>query len=211
MATTGLMFEKDKPPLSNEIISLFEKVRVAYLSARTDKKEYGGRWRNAITEIKSSYDSLSPLGREIKNYLEEEKLEDDDTEDPESVSAKIVYDAIKQMRFSSKRVDDPFAKKFKDDVLEALLTDMGVLVNFIHYAIRRDSDSLPSKAYQSADLEPDEITEGIEGMDLAVSDVGLFIMEHYGDDKDTKKVESKVKQGLDKLKEVYSHGNSEEE
>tara|TARA_R110000744_G_scaffold196698_2_gene316033 strand:+ start:770 stop:3376 length:2607 start_codon:yes stop_codon:yes gene_type:complete len=211
MATTGLMFEKDKPPLSNEILSLFEKVRVAYLSARTDKREYGERWRNAITEIKSSYDSLSPLGREIKVYLEEKKLNDDDTEDPESVSAKLVYDAIKQMRFSSKRVDDPFAKKFKDDVLEALLTDMGVLVNFIHYAIRRDSDSLPSKAYQSADLEPDEITEGIEGMDLSVSDVDLFIIEHYGDDKDTKKVESKVKQGLDKLKEVYAHGNSEEE
>ena len=62
MATTGLMFEKDSNPISNEILSLFEKVRVAYLSARTDPKEYGGRWRNALEEVKDAYDSISPLG-----------------------------------------------------------------------------------------------------------------------------------------------------
>ena len=41
------MVEKDKQP-SFEIINLFEKVRVAYLSARQDPKEYGGRWRKAV-------------------------------------------------------------------------------------------------------------------------------------------------------------------
>ena len=36
--------EKDKQP-SEEIIRLFEKTRVAYLSAANDPKEYGSRWR----------------------------------------------------------------------------------------------------------------------------------------------------------------------
>ena len=43
--------EKDKQP-SEEILRLFEKVRVAYLSARNDPNEYGGRWRKAIETIK---------------------------------------------------------------------------------------------------------------------------------------------------------------
>ena len=211
MATTGLMFEKDKPPISNEILSLFEKVRVAYLSARTDPKEYGARWRNSVKEIGSAFDSLSPLGKELQIFLDEKTVEDTDTNDPHSVGARKLYEGIKQLRFTSKSITDPFAKKYEGDVLEAIMADEGTMVKFIHYAIRRDTDSLPSKAYESSNIEPDDITEGLEGLDLEVSDVSLFIIEHYGDDKNTKKVDSKVKQGLAKLKEVYAHGNSEAE
>ena len=46
--------EKDKQP-SEEILRLFEKTRMAYLSARTDPTEYGGRWRNTIDNIRESY------------------------------------------------------------------------------------------------------------------------------------------------------------
>ena len=65
MPSTGLMFGKVKAPVSDEILALFEKTRVAYLSAREDKKEYGGRWRNALEEIKEAFNAISPLGKEI--------------------------------------------------------------------------------------------------------------------------------------------------
>ena len=38
MPSTGLMFGKVKAPVSDEILALFEKTRVAYLSARGTRK-----------------------------------------------------------------------------------------------------------------------------------------------------------------------------
>jgi len=211
MATTGLMFEKDKAPISNEILSLFEKVRVAYLSSRADPSEYGGRWRNAIEEVKEAYNSISPLGREIKEYLDERHVEATDAGSPSSGSAKIIYEGIKQMRFDSDNVNDPFSKKFKGKVLESLLTDESVFVKFIHYAIRSDDDALSEDCYESIEFQADDITDGLEGLDLQVKDVPLFIIEHYGDDKDSKKVESNFKKALKLLEAAFMHKYSEEE
>jgi len=211
MATTGLMFEKDKAPLSNEILSLFEETRVAYLSARSDPKEYGGRWRNILEKIKESYDSLSPLGKELKEYLDERHLESDDAGSPTSGSAKIIYDSVKQMRFDSENVNDPFSKKMKGNVLESLLSNVDVFMKFIHYAIRNGDDALPSKLYNELEYQGDEITDGLEGLDLALNDVPLFVIEHYGDDKDSKKVNSKFKNALKELKKVFLSGHSEED
>tara|TARA_R110001592_G_scaffold38949_3_gene128236 strand:+ start:10689 stop:13205 length:2517 start_codon:yes stop_codon:yes gene_type:complete len=211
MATTGLMFEKDKAPLSNEILSLFEKVRVAYLSARTDPKEYGGRWRNALEEIKDAYNSISPLGKEIKEYLDERHVESDDAGSPSSGTAKIIYEAIKNMRFDSENVNDPFSKKFKGNVLESLLTDESVFTKFIHYAIRSTDDALSEDCYESIEFQGDDITDGLEGLDLQVKDVPLFVIEHYGDDKDSKKVETKFNQAFKLLKQAFMHKYSKEE
>jgi len=211
MATTGLMFEKDSNPISNEILSLFEKVRVAYLSARTDPKEYGGRWRNALEEVKDAYDSISPLGKEIKEYLDERHVEADDAGSPSSGTAKIIYEAVKQMRFDSENVNDPFAKKFKGNVLEGLLSDESTFVKFIHYAIRSDDDALSEDSYESVEFQADDITDGLEGLDLKVKDIPLFVIEHYGDDKDSKKVETKFKQALKTLEKIYLHKHSEED
>ena len=211
MATTGLMFEKDKAPLSNEVLSLFEETRVAYLSARSDPKEYGGRWRNILEKIKESYDSLSPLGKELKEYLDERHLESDDAGNPTSGSAKIIYDSVKQMRFDSENVNDPFSKKMKGNVLESLLSNVDVFMKFIHYAIRNGDDALSSKLYNELEYQGDEITDGLEGLDLALDDVPLFVIEHYGDDKDSKKVNSKFKNALKELKKVFLSGHSEED
>jgi len=211
MATTGLMFEKDKAPLSNEILSLFEETRVAYLSARSDPKEYGGRWRNILEKIKESYDSLSPLGKELKEYLDERHIESDDAGSPTSGSAKIIYDSVKQMRFDSENVNDPFSKKMKGNVLESLLSNVDVFMKFIHYAIRNGDDALSSKLYNELEYQGDEITDGLEGLDLALNDVPLFVIEHYGDDKDSKKVNSKFKNALKELKKVFLSGHSEED
>jgi len=211
MASAGLMVGKVKAPASDEILSLFEKVRVAYLSAKEDKKEYGGRWRNALEEIEEAFDSLSTLGKELKNFLDERHLNDDDAKDPESTTARIIYEAIKDMRFESDKVQDPFADRFKGDVLEALLSDIGMMVKFIHYAIRSDDKALSGKFYESKELQPDEITNGLDGLDLEVDDVPLYIIEHYGDDKDSRKVESQYKKAKAILDEMILSESSEEE
>ena len=70
--------EKDKQP-SQEILRLFEKTRVAYLSAAQDPDEYGGRWRNAVDSIIESYEELDAAGKELKNFIDEKDLNDKDT------------------------------------------------------------------------------------------------------------------------------------
>ena len=211
MPSTGLTIGKVKAPVSDEILHLFEKVRVSYLSAKEDKKEYGGRWRNTLEEISEAFDSISPLGKEINVFLDERHLEDNDSKDPESTTARIIYEAIKDMRFKSEEVEDPFADRFKGNVLEALLSDVGTMVKFIHYAIRSDEKALPAGFYKSKELQEDEITDGLEGLDLVVDDVPLFIIEHYGDDKDSKKVESQFKKANEILEEMMLSNSSEED
>ena len=63
------LLEKDKST-SDEIVRLFEKVRVAYLSARTDPKEYGSKWRKSIDSIKEPYENTNELANELKNFIE---------------------------------------------------------------------------------------------------------------------------------------------
>ena len=68
MPKSGLLFEK-KGNASNQILQLFERVRVAYLSARTDPKEYGSKWRSAIEYIKEEYDDSGKFGEEEDNEV----------------------------------------------------------------------------------------------------------------------------------------------
>ena len=65
--------EKDKQP-SQEILRLFEKTRVAYLSARSDPTEYSGRWRKAVDTIIESYNEADAAGKEMKNFIDEKDL-----------------------------------------------------------------------------------------------------------------------------------------
>ena len=210
MPKTGLLFEKDKS-ISSEILSLFEKSRVAYLSAKSDPKNYGSRWRKIVEDIRDSYDDLDYLGGQLKSYITDDIISDKEVLNPESRIASKLYEGIKQMRFESDDVQDPFAKKFKGDVLEALMEDSGVMVKFIHYAIRSDNEVLPDELYAIKDIEPDDLTVGLKGMDLDPKDIPLYITEHYGDGKDSKKIEGKVKNGLSMLKLFYTSKNSEED
>ena len=49
------------------------------------------------------------------------------------------------------------------------------------------------------------------GLDLEVDDIALYIIEHYGDGKDSKKVEAKVKAGMDMLELLFFSKNDKEE
>ena len=197
------MFEKEPDSISHQIITLFEKTRVAYLSARADSKNYGSRWRKAVEDIRSEMDDLDLLGRQLNNFLEEDDLENKDVMNPESPTAKRIYEGIKELRFKSEDVVDPFSKRFKDDVLENLLKNPETMVKFIHYALRSDNTTLSDELYEIKDMEPDDLTAGMEGLDISPKDIPLYIIEHYGDGKDSKKVESKYNAALNILKLIF--------
>jgi len=211
MPITGLLFEKETESISSKILSLFEKVRVAYLSAKSDPKNYGSRWRKTIEDIKDEYDNLDYLGKQLQQYIAEDILENKDANNPDSPTASKIYEGIKQLRFESDEVQDPFAKRFKKDVLEALMTDSSVMVKFIHYALRTNDEVLSAELYDIKDMPEDDITIGLKGLDLDPKDIGLYITEHYGDGKDSKRIESKVKNGLSLLKLFFLSKHSQSE
>lgn len=202
--------EKDKQP-SQEILRLFEKTRVAYLSARHDPNEYGSRWRNAVDSIIESYNETDTAGKEMRNFIDEKDLEDKDTKDPTSRQAKELFEAIKLLRYSSSIVADPFATVFKDGVLEELIDNPESMVKFVHYALRDDNKALSDDIYAVKDMAPDSITQGLVGLDIEADDIALYIIEHYGDGKDSKKVESKVKAAMDMLELIFFSKKEEKE
>mgnify|MGYP003675511467 FL=1 len=202
--------EKDKQP-SQEILRLFEKTRVAYLSAKADPEEYGGRWRKVVDLIIESYNELDSAGKELHNFIDEEDLTNKDTKDPTSTNATDLFEQIKLVRYSSKIVADPFAEMFKGSVLEELLSNPESMVKFVHYALREDNKALSPEILSIKDMEVDSITEGLMGLDLEPEDIGLYIIEHYGDGKDSKKVESKVKAAMDMLELIFFSQHEEEE
>ena len=68
------LIEKDKS-ISTDILRLFERTRVAYLSARTDPKEYGSKWRSAVNKIKEAYEMADALSNELKDFIDDDLLE----------------------------------------------------------------------------------------------------------------------------------------
>ncbi len=202
--------EKDKQP-SLEILRLFEKTRVAFLSARTDPKEYSGRWRKAVDTIIESYNELDAAGKELNNFIDEKDLNDNDTKDPSSRQAEELFNNIKLLRYSSEIVADPFADMFKGNVLEELLDNPESMLKFVHYALRNDNKALSDKILAIKDMQPDTITEGLMGLDIESEDIPLYIIEHYGDGKDSKKVESKVNAAMDMLELIFFSQHEEKE
>jgi len=205
-----LLLDKEESP-SEEIIRLFEKTRVAYLSAREDPKEYGGRWRNAVETLQQAYSKTNALSSVLEDYIDEKLIEDKDAKDPQTPLAEKLYAAVKDMRMNAEEANDPFTKKFKDKVLEALLGEPETMAKFVHYALRMGNDALPEKVWSIKDMEPDTITDGYAGLDLEVDDIPLYIVEQYGDGKDSKKVDTAVEEALDMLEMFYLSEHKEKE
>ena len=195
---------------SEEILRLFEKTRVAYLSAKEDPDEYGSRWRSAVEMIRESYGELDAAGKELKNHISDVIINDKEAKNPLSSQAQKIFQGIKQLRYTSDLVDDPFAKRFKGDVLEELMSNPETMMKFVHYALRNDNKALSPELLAIKDIEKDDITEGLEGLDLESDDISLYIIEHYGDGKDSKKVEKKVKAAMEMLDLLLLSRHSEE-
>jgi hypothetical protein len=208
---SGIEFEKTEKTFSRKIHMVFEKTRAAYLSAREDPKEYGSMWEDSINYLRDQYDDLDNLSRTLKRYLEEDELNSKEALDPTSNTARNIYDGIKEMRYNADESDDPFSKTFGKDVLEQLLDDDDIMLYFYHYALRTSTEPLSNEFYAILDAKPDTITDGVKGLDLEVDDIPLYIVEHYGDDKDSKRVESKFKTARNRMRQGYLKQFSEKE
>ena len=85
------------------------------------------------------------------------------------------------------------------------------MLKFVHYALRSDNNALTDDTLAIKDMESDDLTAGLMGLDLEADDIGLYIIEHYGDGKDSKKVASKVKAAMDMLQLIYFSQHEEKE
>ena len=210
MKSSGVSFEKETEALTKRVLDFFERIRYAYLSAKENPKEYGKKWSSTVKNIRENFDGLGKFAELLKDKINEKDLFDDRATDPDSAVAKKVYEDVKRMRFETSEISDPFSKQLGDKVLETLLEDEAVFASFIHYALRSHANTLPKKAWEEAKLKPDEITQNSIGLDIEVKDIPLYIIEHYGDGKDTKRVKGKFDKALALLKEVYQSRYSEE-
>ena len=211
MVESGLAFEKETEDLTRLILDFFEKTRFAYLSAREDKGEYGKEWADAVEQMKEDFDSLNALSSELKIYLDEKTLFETSAKDPTTLEAKRLFEAIKDMRFQSNKVSDPFSKKFGEEVIDTLIENERLFVAFVHYALRSHTNALPDKIWESMNLKPDDVTQGVMGLDLELEDIPLYIIEHYGaEGKDTSRVKSKFKGALKTLDKLYNESYNEE-
>ena len=211
MKTSGVAFEKETSAFTKRVLDFFERVRYAYLSARENPKEYGKKWKETVKSIREEYDGLGDFATELKDSISEKELFDDKVFNAESLLAKRVYEDIKSMRFDSDNVVDPFSKQLGKDVLTTLLKDDSLFAAFIHFALRSHNNALPKKAWEENKLTPDEITQGAMGLDLKPKDIPLYIIEHYGDDEDSTRVNAKFKRAYGLLKKVYESQYSDEQ
>lgn len=203
MPQTGISFEKKTNDLSKRVLDFFERIRYSFLSAKDDPSEYGSKWKSSVEEIRDMFDSLDDFSKELKKYVEEKDIFSGEAKDPTSVTAQRIYDNIKEMRFKSKSVSDPFSKTLGDDVVDKFLEKEHHLIAFLHYAIRSHNNAIPKQVWIENDLPPDEITQGSMGLDLEIDDIELYIKEHYGENKQTDRLSSKVKGALDKLEDMF--------
>ncbi len=209
MVQTGVAV-KEQNSLSKKIRSYFERIRVAYLSARDNPKEFKDKWSKAVKDIKGQWDDTDELARTFKKYLDEETLFHNEANNPESIQAERIYESIKRMRYSFV-ANDPFIKKYGNSLFSELMKDSTLFAQFIHWATRNTKFAVKREKWENNQLTPDEISEGWEGLDLELGDLVAFISTHYGDDEDTSRLKTKLNgatkllnkvMGEEELKEV---------
>ena len=203
-----LILKNEDDPLIQKVIQFFEFFRMAYLSALSDPKNYSDKWEKAIDKIREQWDDIDDFSKAIKNIVSEEDVFSKEVKEVESHKARDIYESIRKLRYSSKLVKDPFSNAFGEDVLDKIMENESLFAQFIHWAIRTHSKSLSDKAWSSNDLDADSLTEGYDGLNLAEDSVVDFIVEHYGDGKDTQRVASKYKHARKLLEKIFvaQHG-----
>ena len=150
-----------------------------------------------IDKIREDFDGLNEFSSELKNYLDEEVVFSEQVKDATSHQASELFKQIKNLRFNSKEVNDTIATQMGDKVIDNLVKTPEIYAMFIHYALRSHAHAIGEKAWVNLGHNPDTITEGANGLDLAIDDIPLYIIEHYGDDSDSNRVKPKFKGALE--------------
>ena len=109
---------------------------MSYLSALSDKKTYGKKWVSEIKTLRKQWDDIDDFAQAVNKTIDEKQLFSDEAENIESDTARKIYEQIKELRYSSELVKDPFVNKYKDEVLDKLMESEALFAQFIHLAIR---------------------------------------------------------------------------
>ena len=96
-----LLLQKDKDPLTVRVIQFFEKMRMSYLSALSDKKTYGKKWVGEIKTLRKQWDDIDDFAQAIKESITEKELFSDEAENIESDTARKIYEQINELIYSS--------------------------------------------------------------------------------------------------------------
>jgi hypothetical protein len=196
-------------PLSRSIRSLYDQVRVSYLSARERPKDYKDEWETTIESIQQKWDSPDPIGDLLRDKLSETLLFSDEVKDPQGAKAKRVYENLKNIQEESSFSKDPFRKKFGDELPKKLLSDRQIYAMFLHWVYRTGRGSLDN--WKKVGKLEDNFTEGFVGLDLTDGEIFEWLEKNYGEDVDVKRLKSKMQAAREMLYEVYTSEHSSAE
>ena len=89
-----LLLQKDKDPLTVRVIQFFEKMRMSYLSALSDKKTYGKKWVGEIKTLRKQWDDIDDFAQAIKESITEKELFSNEAENVESDDGNVSLDEV---------------------------------------------------------------------------------------------------------------------
>ena len=204
MPTTGRI-----DPLSRSLRTLYDKVRISYLSARERPKDYRDEWETTIESIQQKWDSPDAIGDLLRDKLSETLLFSDEVKDPQGAKAKRVYENLKEIQEQSAFSKDPFRKKYGAELPDELLKNKQVYAMFLHWAYRTGRGALDNwKNYGKLE---DNFTEGFVGLDLTDGEIWDWLKKNYGEDVDIKRLKSKMQAARELLYEVYTSEHTPQE
>jgi len=189
-------------PLSRSLRTLYDKVRIAYLSARERPKDYRDEWETIIESIQQKWDSPDAIGDLLRDKLSESLLFSDEVKDPQGAKAKRVYENLKEIQEQSAFSKDPFRKKYGDELPDELLKNKQVYAMFLHWAYRTGRGALDN--WKEFGKLEDNFTEGFVGLDLTDGEIWDWLQKNYGEDVDIKRLKTKMQAARELLYEVYT-------
>ena len=196
-------------PTSRDIRSLYDKVRVSYLSARERPKDYKDEWETTLESLRQRWDSPSNIGDILRDKMEENLLFSDEVKDPLGAKAKRVYETIRDLNNDSSLTNDPFMKKYGDTLHTKLVRDKNVLAMFLHWAYRTGRGALDN--WEEHTNEPDNFTEGYIGLDLTDKELFSWLKKNYGEKINLTRIKTKIPAAQQLLYKVYTSEHTPQE
>ena len=193
-------------PLSRSLRLLYDKVRVAYLSARERPKDYKDEWETVVEEIQQSWDSPQPIGDLLRDKMSETLLFSQESKDPQGAKAKRIYENLKTIQDEKSFSKDPFRKKYGSELPKKLLENKQLYAIFLHWVYRTGRGALDN--WKDFGKLEDTFTEGFVGLDLTDGEIYEWLQENYGEEVDTKRLKSKMQAARELLYDVYTSEHS---
>ena len=193
-------------PLSRSLRTIYDKVRIAYLSARERPKDYTDEWEVVIEDLQSKWDSPQDIGDLLRDKLGESLLFSEEAKNPQGSKAKRIYENLKEIQEQQSFSKDPFRKKFGENLPKKLLDNKEIYAMFLHWVYRTGRGALDN--WKEFGKLEDDFTEGYVGLDLTDGEIFRWLQTNYGEDVDVKRLKSKMQAARELLYQVYTSEHS---